>query len=51
MPTLSRPSQKGIFDQETARLFREHVLSKGNTEDPMELYKKFRGSEPDRFTS
>lgn len=38
--------EKGIFDQETARLFREHVLSKGNTEDPMELYKKFRGAEP-----
>ena len=40
-------AEKGIFDQETARLFREHVLSKGNTEDPMELYKKFRGAEPD----
>jgi peptidyl-dipeptidase Dcp len=39
-------AEKGIFDQETARLFREHVLSKGNTEDPMELYKKFRGAEP-----
>lgn len=40
-------AEKGIFDQETARLFREYVLSKGNTEDPMELYKKFRGAEPD----
>jgi peptidyl-dipeptidase Dcp len=40
-------AEKGIFDQETARLFREHVLSKGNTADPMELYKKFRGAEPD----
>lgn len=40
-------AEKGIFDQETARLFREYVLSKGNTEDPMVLYKKFRGAEPD----
>ena len=39
--------ENGIFDQETAGLFREHVLSKGNTADPMELYKKFRGAEPD----
>ncbi|MDD2511778.1 MAG: M3 family metallopeptidase [Proteiniphilum sp.] len=40
-------AEKGIFDQETARLFRNNVLSKGNTADPMELYKKFRGAEPD----
>ncbi|MBK5195137.1 MAG: M3 family metallopeptidase [Proteiniphilum sp.] len=39
-------AENGIFDQETAKLFRENVLSKGNTEDPMELYKKFRGAEP-----
>lgn len=39
-------AEKGIFDQETATLFRDHVLSKGNTEEPMELYKKFRGAEP-----
>jgi peptidyl-dipeptidase Dcp len=38
--------EKGIFDKETARLFRDNVLSKGNTEDPMVLYKKFRGAEP-----
>jgi peptidyl-dipeptidase Dcp len=36
-----------LFDQETAKKFREFVLSKGGTEDPMELYKKFRGREPD----
>ncbi|NLS96521.1 MAG: M3 family metallopeptidase [Planctomycetaceae bacterium] len=35
-----------LFDQKTARAFRENVLSKGNTEDPMTLYKKFRGKEP-----
>lgn len=37
---------KGIFDKETATLFRENVLSKGNTDDPMALYVKFRGAEP-----
>jgi peptidyl-dipeptidase Dcp len=36
----------GIFDQATAQSFREHVLSKGGTENPMVLYKRFRGSEP-----
>jgi len=39
-------AEKGIFDRETAKLFRDNVLSKGNTEDPMILYKKFRGAEP-----
>ncbi len=39
--------EKGnIFDQQTAKAFRENVLSKGGTEEPMELYKKFRGAEP-----
>ena len=37
---------KGIFDKETAQLFREHILSKGGTEHPMTLYKRFRGQEP-----
>ena len=37
---------KGIFDKETAQLFREHILSKGGTEHPMRLYKRFRGQEP-----
>lgn len=35
-----------IFDQETAKSFRENVLSRGGSEDPMALYKKFRGTEP-----
>ena len=39
--------EKGnIFDQSTAKAFRENVLSKGGTEEPMVLYKKFRGAEP-----
>ncbi len=38
--------ENGIFDQKTAKAFRENILEKGGTENPMELYKKFRGSEP-----
>ena len=38
--------EKGIFDKETARSFQENVLSKGGTEKPMTLYKRFRGQEP-----
>lgn len=36
----------GIFNKETARSFRENILSKGGTEDPAVLYKRFRGQEP-----
>ncbi len=39
--------EKGIFDKETASRFKESILSKGGTEKPMVLYKKFRGKEPD----
>jgi peptidyl-dipeptidase Dcp len=39
--------EKGIFDPETAKSFRENILSKGGSEHPMELFKKFRGREPD----
>lgn len=35
-----------LFSQEKAKSFRNNVLSKGGTEDPMVLYKRFRGSEP-----
>jgi peptidyl-dipeptidase Dcp len=35
-----------LFDQKTAELFRTHILEKSGSEDPMELYKKFRGREP-----
>lgn len=38
--------ENGIFDQATAQRFRNHVLSKGGTEHPMTLYKRFRGQEP-----
>jgi peptidyl-dipeptidase Dcp len=38
--------EHGIFDQETARLFRENVLARGGTADPMELYVAFRGQKP-----
>ncbi len=38
--------EKGIFNKETANSFRENVLSKGGTEHPMVLYKRFRGKEP-----
>ena len=36
----------GIFDQATAQSFRDNILSKGGTEHPMTLYKRFRGGEP-----
>jgi peptidyl-dipeptidase Dcp len=35
-----------LFDPKTAELFRTHVLERGGTADPMEMYKNFRGSEP-----
>lgn len=38
--------EKGIFNKEVATKFKDNVLSKGGTELPMELYKKFRGQEP-----
>jgi peptidyl-dipeptidase Dcp len=38
--------EKGIFDKETARSFRENILSKGGTEDAMTLYRRFRGADP-----
>ena len=38
--------EKGIFNKEVANKFKDNVLSKGGTELPMELYKKFRGQEP-----
>ena len=38
--------EKGIFNKEVATKFKEHILSMGGTEKPMELYKRFRGKEP-----
>ncbi len=39
--------EKGIFDSKTATSFLDNILSKGGTEHPMTLYKRFRGKEPD----
>ena len=36
----------GIFNQKTAQRFRDEILSRGGTENPMTLYKRFRGGEP-----
>ncbi len=38
--------EKGIFDPETARKFKENILEKGGSEDPMQLYINFRGQAP-----
>ena len=38
--------ENGIFNREIADKFKDHILSKGGTEKPMLLYKRFRGSEP-----
>ena len=38
--------KEGIFNQETAQRFRDNILSRGGTEHPMTLYKRFRGQEP-----
>ena len=38
--------ENGIFDKETAKSFRENILSKGNLKNPMKLYTQFKGREP-----
>jgi len=38
--------EKGLFDAATARSFRDNILSRGGSADPMELYVKFRGRQP-----
>ncbi|MAN27482.1 MULTISPECIES: M3 family metallopeptidase [Mesonia] len=38
--------EEGIFNKTVADKFKDHILSKGGTEDPMVLYKRFRGQEP-----
>ncbi len=38
--------KNGIFDRTTAQKFRDNILSRGGTEHPMVLYKRFRGQEP-----
>jgi peptidyl-dipeptidase Dcp len=39
--------EKGIFNKEVATKFKDNILSKGGTEKPMELYKRFRGKAPE----
>ena len=38
--------ETSLFDQKTAQAFRKNVIERGGTEDPMVLYKRFRGAEP-----
>ena len=38
--------ETSIFDAETAKLFRDNIMARGGTEDPMTLYLRFRGAEP-----
>lgn len=38
--------ETGIFNKETAKKFKDNILSRGGSEHPMQLYKKFRGQEP-----
>lgn len=39
--------EKGLYDQATATSFRRNVLEKGGSDDPMVMYKRFRGADPD----
>ena len=39
--------EKGIFDEDTAMSFRSNVLEKGGSDEPMDLYRRFRGADPD----
>ena len=39
--------QKGIFDTETAMSFRRNILEKGGSDEAMDLYRRFRGADPD----
>ncbi len=39
--------QKGIFDSETAMSFRRNILEKGGSDEAMDLYRRFRGADPD----
>ena len=40
-------SPRGVFDKELATEFKQTFLEKGGSEDPMELFRKFMGREPD----
>ena len=43
---LAKQERGSIFDRETADRFRSNILERGGTEDPMVLYRRFRGGEP-----
>ncbi|MCK9160072.1 MAG: M3 family metallopeptidase, partial [Bacteroidaceae bacterium] len=38
--------EKGIFNKKTANSFRKNILETGDSDDPMILYKRFRGAKP-----
>jgi oligopeptidase A len=44
---FSRFAQEGVFSENVGRAFRERVLARGDSRDPMELFKDFMGREPD----
>lgn len=44
---FSRFEEEGIFNEATGRSFRENILERGGSAEPMELFKAFRGREPD----
>jgi oligopeptidase A len=44
---FTRFRDEGIFSAETGAAFREHILSKGDSDDPAELYRRFMGRDPD----
>ncbi|MCL9782915.1 oligopeptidase A [Vibrio sp. S4M6] len=43
---FSRFEEEGIFNKETGKSFLNHILEMGGSEEPMELFKRFRGREP-----
>mgnify|MGYP000212820738 FL=1 len=43
---FSRFEEEGIFNRETGQSFLDNILSRGGSEEPMDLFKRFRGREP-----